>query len=162
VGSDRPFLLGPGEGRAFWSLGGRFVTKVGGPTGEGRITLIEILATRAAEPPVHIHHREDESWYVIDGQLSFHVAGEVLVATSGSFVFAPRGIAHAFTVDIEPTRLLIVAAPAGFERFMEEAGVPATGDEPPPGLQMPGPETLGPIAQRYGIEIVGPPIRDAG
>jgi quercetin dioxygenase-like cupin family protein len=162
VGRDRPFLLRPGEGRAFWSLGGRFVTKVGGPTGEGRIALIETLATRAAEPPVHIHRREDESWYVIEGQLSFHVAGEVLVATSGSFVFAPRGIAHAFTVDIEPTRLLIVTAPAGFERFMEEAGVPATGDEPPPGLQMPGPETLGPIAQRYGIEIVGPPIRSGG
>ena len=162
MASDRPYILGPGEGPAYWSLGGRFVTKLGAPSGEGRVTLVEALATRAAEPPVHIHHREDESWYVLDGQLTFHVGGQVLVAPTGSFVFAPRGIAHAFTVEIEPTRVLVLAAPAGFERFMAEAGTEAIGDEPPPELRMLGPEILGPIGERYGIEIVGPPIRVGG
>jgi mannose-6-phosphate isomerase-like protein (cupin superfamily) len=159
---DHPFMLEPGEGQSVWSLGGRFTTKLGAPTADGRFALVETLATHATEPPLHIHHREDEAWYILDGQMTFHVADQVLVATVGSFVFAPRGLAHAFTVDVEPTRVLVFATPAGFERFAEELGVEATSDVPPPGLQMPGPETLGPVAERYGIEVIGPPIRVPG
>jgi hypothetical protein len=72
----------------------------------------------------HIHHREDEAWYVLDGQMTFYVGDEVLTAGSGSFVYAPKGI-----------------------------------PVPPAGLSVPGPEVLGPVAERYGIEVVGPPIR---
>jgi hypothetical protein len=121
--------------------------------------LVEALAWQATEPPRHIHHREDEAWYVLNGQMTFHVGEDVLVATSGSFAFAPRGIPHAFTVDVEPTRVLVLAAPAGFEGFALELGEQATDDVPPVGLKLPGPEILGPVAERYGIEIVGPPMR---
>ena len=84
---------------------------------------------------------------------------DVLAAKAGSFVFAPRGIPHAFTVDVEPSRVLLFASPSGFEMFARELGVPATGPEPPPDLEMPGPDVLGPVAERFGIEIVGPPVR---
>lgn len=155
------FLLRPEEGDALWTLGGRFTTKLTGDHSEGHLALFEAVATRAAEPPLHIHHREHEAWYVLEGQLTFHVGDAVLVATAGSFAFAPKGIPHAFTVDAEPTRVLLVAAPAGFEGFARELGVPATSDRPPEGLQVPGPEVLGPVAERYGIEIIGPPLRVA-
>ena len=62
-------------------------------------------------------------------------------------------------VDIEPSRILVITSPAGFERFVFDLGVPATGDEPPPGLSLPPRDVLMPIAQRHGIEIVGPTIR---
>ena len=158
----RAYLLRPGEGESVWSLGGRFTTKVRDIDVDGRFALVEVLATRASEPPLHIHHREHEAWYVLEGQLTLHVADDVLTATSGSFAFAPMGIPHAFTVDVEPTRVLIFATPAGFERFANDLGVPAVSDDPPAGLSVPGPDILGPAAARYGIEIVGPPIRLGG
>ena len=91
--------------------------------------------------------------------MTFYVADEVLEATPGTFVYAPRGLPHMFTVDVEPTRVLILASPAGFERFADELGVPALGDAPPAVLPLPTPEQIGPVAERYGIEVVGPPRR---
>ena len=91
--------------------------------------------------------------------MTFHVGGQAMTAGTGAFAFAPRGIAHSFTVDIEPTRVLVFATPSGFERFAMELGVPAMDEQPPIGLAVPGPDVLGPVAARYDIEIVGPPIR---
>jgi quercetin dioxygenase-like cupin family protein len=155
----RAYLLGPDQGESVWSLGGRFTVKAASTDGDGHFALVEALAYRTTEPPLHIHHREDEAWYILDGQMTLYVGGEVHVAATGSFAFAPKGIPHAFTVDIEPTRVLVLAGPAGFERFALELGEEATGNEPPADLTVPAPEVIGPVAERYGIEVVGPPIR---
>jgi quercetin dioxygenase-like cupin family protein len=155
----KPFLLRAGEGESVWSLGGRFTAKATAAVTEGRFALVESVAFRSTEPPLHIHHREDEAWYVLDGKMTFYVGDEIVEATAGCFAFAPRGIPHAFTVDAEPTRVLVLASPAGFEHFALELGQPAESDTPPAGLAMPAPEVLGPVAERYGIEVVGPPIR---
>jgi mannose-6-phosphate isomerase-like protein (cupin superfamily) len=160
-GTRRPYLYRPAEGRSVWSLGGRFTVKADAISTDGRFALIESVATRATEPPTHIHHREDEAWYVLDGQMTFYVGDEELVATAGSFAYAPMGIPHAFTVDVEPTRVLVFAAPAGFEHFALELGTEATGEDAPPDLPMPSPEVIGAVSDRYGIEVVGPPIRIA-
>lgn len=154
-----PFILRAGEGDSVWSLGGRFITKAAGEQTEGRFSLIESVASRATEPPLHIHRNEDEAWYVLDGQMTFYVGDEEFAAPVGTFVYAPRGLAHTFTVDIEPTRVLVFATPAGFEHFALELGVPATSDEAPVGLAMPSPDVLAAAAERHGIEIVGPPRR---
>jgi mannose-6-phosphate isomerase-like protein (cupin superfamily) len=160
---DKAFVLGPGDGQTVWSLGGRFTVKLGGADTDERFSVTEMLAFRTAEPPLHVHRREDEAWYVIDGHMTFYVAGEKLEAGPGAFVFGPRGVPHTFTVDVEPTRVLVFASPAGFERFALELGQPgsASSDVPPAGLAMPGPEVLGPVAERYEIEVVGPPARVA-
>jgi hypothetical protein len=94
--------------------------------------------------------------------MTLHVGGDVLIASPGSFAFAPMGIPHAFTVDVEPTRVLVLAAPGGFEGFAAELGVPTTSTAPPSDPGIPPPDVLGPIAERYGIEVVGPPIRIPG
>jgi quercetin dioxygenase-like cupin family protein len=127
-----------------------------------QFALVEALAFRATEPPLHIHHQEDEAWYILSGQMTFYVGDAAMTAEAGAFVFAPRGIPHTFTVDVEPTRVLVFASPAGFEHFAAELGKKATSDAPPPGLALPGPEILGPVAERYGIEVVGPPRRALG
>jgi len=155
----KPFLLTPGDGDSVWSLGGRFTAKATASVTEGRFALVEALAFQATEPPLHIHHREDEAWYILDGKMTFYVADEVLEATAGCFAFAPRGIPHTFTVDVEPTRVLVFATPAGFEHFALELGQPAWNDMPPDDLAMPSPDVLGPVAERYGIEVIGPPRR---
>lgn len=157
----RPILIRPGEGPSVWSLGGRFTVKLDDADSDGRFSVVEAFAGRATEPPTHIHHNEDEAWYVLDGHMTFHVDGEAYPAPSGSFVLAPQGLPHTFTVDVEPTRVLVFAAPSGFEHFALELGMPATSDEAPAGLTMPGPTELEPVAHRYGIEVVGPPWRAA-
>jgi len=159
--SPRAYVVRPGEGGPLWSLGGRFTTLLSAAETEGHVGLVEVLAWQSSEPPVHIHHREHEAWYVIEGQMTFQVGDEALVATAGCLAFAPRGIPHAFTVDIEPTRVLILATPGGFEQFVSDLGVPATSTERPADLTVPSPDVLGPIAERYGIEVVGPPLRVA-
>ena len=155
----KPFVVAAGQGQSVWSLGGRFTTKADAAVTEERFALVEALAFQSTEPPLHIHHREDEAWYILDGKMTFYVADEVLEATAGCFAFAPRGIPHTFTVDVEPTRVLLFASPAGFEHFALELGQPAHGDTPPASLAVPPPEVLGPVAERYGIEVVGPPYR---
>ncbi|MFL5680331.1 MAG: quercetin 2,3-dioxygenase [Chloroflexota bacterium] len=155
----RPVAVAPGEGQSVWSLGGRFTVKLDGTASEDRYSLVEAVAFRSTEPPLHIHRREDEAWYILDGEMTFHVGDEAHRATKGSFVFAPRGIPHTFTVDTEPTRVLVLASPGGFEHFALELGELATGDAAPRDLGVPAPEVLGPVAERYGIEVVGPPRR---
>jgi mannose-6-phosphate isomerase-like protein (cupin superfamily) len=157
----RPFLLRPGQGPSVWSLGGRFTVKADAAATEDRFSLVEALAWQSTEPPTHIHHHEDEAWYILDGQMTFVVGDTELVATAGSFAYAPRGIPHAFTVDVEPTRVLVFASPAGFEHFALELGTQAEGEDPPTDLAVPTPDVLGAIGARYGIEVVGPPIRIA-
>jgi quercetin dioxygenase-like cupin family protein len=157
----RGFVLGPGEGDAVWSLGGHFTTKARATDTDHHLALVETLAWRSTEPPLHIHHREHEAWYVLEGQMTLQVGGDRLMATAGCFAFAPKGIPHAFTVDVEPTRVLVMATPAGFEQFANDLGIPATGTVPAGTLEVPPPEVLGPIAERYGIEVVGPPLRVA-
>jgi mannose-6-phosphate isomerase-like protein (cupin superfamily) len=154
-----PFVLKPGEGPSVWSLGGRFTLKLTEKDTAGRFALVDALAFRTTEPPLHVHHREDEAWYILDGQMTFFVGEAALEARTGSFVFAPRGIPHTFTVDVEPTRVLVFASPAGFEHFALELGRVATSDEPPADLSIPGPDILAPVAARYGIEVIGPPRR---
>ena len=155
------FLVQAGDGDSVWSIGGRFTRKVGGADSSGRLSILEAVVTRTSEPRRHIHHREDEAFYVLDGQLSFHVGDDVLTAGAGSLAFAPMGIPHTFTVDIEPSRILVITSPSGFEGFVFDLGVPATSDEPPAGLSLPPREVILPVAERYGIEIVGPTIRAA-
>lgn len=152
-------MLAPGEGPAIWTLGGHFTTKVDSAAAEGRLAVLEVVATRAAEPPLHIHTREDEAWYVLDGQMTFYLDDVPYRAVRGSFVYAPMGVPHVFTVDVEPTRVLLIAAPGGFEQFAQELGIPAEGETAPTNLDLPDPSVLGPVAARYGIEVIGPPRR---
>ena len=151
----------PSEQPAVWSLGGAFRLLLEGDGSDGRFALVDAIAYRSTEPPLHIHHQEDEAWYVIDGHMTFYIGDHVLEAPSGTFVYAPRGTAHTFTVDIEPTHVLVFASPAGFEHFAMELSQPMDGGRPPADPSVPPPEALAPIAERYGIEIVGPPKRIA-
>lgn len=155
----RPYLLRPGEPGAIWSLGGHLTTKAASEATDGAFGLVEAVAFRSTEPPLHVHHREHEAWYVLSGRMTFQVGEETLVASAGCFAFAPMGIPHAFTVDEEPTRVLVITTPAGFEGFAAELGVPALSEVPPNDLVLPSPDVLGPVASRYGIEVVGPPLR---
>jgi quercetin dioxygenase-like cupin family protein len=153
-----PIFAGPGEGEALWFFGSLVTIKASAETTAGSLAVIEHLAPRGSGSPLHVHTREDEWFYVIEGELTLWVGGETIVAPAGSFAFGPKGIPHTFTVSSEEARFLLVAEPAGFDRFVRAVGEPAQRLEiPPPATDPPDVAALTAIAAEYGIEITGPP-----
>lgn len=153
-----PIALGPGEGEALWFLGILATVKSSAETTGGRVAVIEHLAPRGSGSPLHVHRREDEWFFVMEGEVTFWVGGETIVAPAGAFVYGPRDIPHTFTVTSEQARFLLVAEPAGFEDFMRALAVPAEERVlPPDTVQPPDPAVMTVAAAEYGIEVLGPP-----
>lgn len=153
-----PIFQGPDEGEALWAFGTLGTVKASADTTGGQLGLIEQLAPRGAGSPLHIHTREDEWFYVIEGELTLWVGGEVIVAPAGSFVFGPRNIPHTFLVSSDQARFLLGTNPGGFEVFMAAAGVPAERLEvPPPADSPPDIEAMTAAAATFGVQIIGPP-----
>jgi quercetin dioxygenase-like cupin family protein len=153
-----PIALRDGEGEALWFLGVLATIKASSETTDGRVAVIEHLAPEGAGSPLHVHHREDEWFYVTEGELTFWVGGRVIEAPAGSFVYGPRDIPHTFAVASPEARFLLVTEPAGFENFMRALAVPAqTRTLPPATSEPPDPERMMALAAEYGIEILGPP-----
>jgi quercetin dioxygenase-like cupin family protein len=151
-----PIALRPDEGEALWFLGLLGTIKASAETTDGRVAVVDNLAPRGAGAPLHVHRREDEWFFVTEGELTFWVGGQVIVAPVGSFVYGPRDIPHTCEVTSDEARFLLVAEPAGFEAFMRAAGEPARAHTLPPPPPT-GPARLTAAAAEYGIEILGPP-----
>ena len=136
---------------------GRYTIKVAAEQTDGR--LVQLLGSdrRGGAPPLHIHHNEDETFFVIEGELSFFVGQKRIEATAGDFVFAPRNVPHTFLVKSDHAEYLSSFAPAGAERFFGEVAPRVVPGESPPPPMRPDPGEFGRIAATYGIEIVGPP-----
>lgn len=153
-----PIALQQDEGEALWFLGFLVTIKASSETTDGRVAVMEHLAPRGAGTPLHVHHNEDEWFYVTEGELTFWVGGQVITATAGSFVYGPRDIPHTFAVTSEQARFLLVTEPAGLERFVRAGSEPAhTLTIPAPPSDPPDPAQLAALAGNYGMEILGPP-----
>ena len=153
-----PIALRDGEGEALWFLGQLATIKSATETTGGRVAVIEGLAPRGSGSPLHVHHNEDEWFYVLDGELTLWVGGQVITAARGSFVYGPRHVPHTFTVSSEQARFLLVVEPAGFEGFVRTLGEPARQLViPPPLTEPPDMVAMARLAGEYGMEILGPP-----
>ena len=156
--ASAPIALQPGEGDARWFLGSLVTIKSTATTTGGGPCVMENHSPKGGGSPLHVHRNEDEWFYVMEGELTFWVGGEVTVAPAGSFVYGPRGIPHTFLVSSDEARYLLVTEPGGFEGFVHALSVPA--EElalPPAGVAPPAPEEMMAVAASYGLEIVGPP-----
>ena len=153
-----PISLKHEEGEALWFFGALVIVKASSETTAGRVTVIEHLAPEGSGPPVHVHHREDEWFYVIEGDLTFWVGGRIIKAPTGSFVYGPRDIPHTFKVTSPQARSLVVTEPAGFEKFMRALGEPAAAHTiPPASVLLPSRDRIIAAATQFGLEILGPP-----
>jgi quercetin dioxygenase-like cupin family protein len=156
----RAFGLEEGEGDARWWLGVSLATiKATGKETGGLYTLVEVLEPEGEEAPLHVHHNEDEGFWVLEGELTFEVGDQTIKASPGSFLFGPRDVPHRYTVDTGPAKLLFVLSPAGFEEFIyatsepaEELVLPPPPEGPPDPAEM---EQLGALARQYGCELLG-------
>jgi len=157
--SVREFWRGPDEGDGIWLLGGLYTFKARGVETAGAYSLFEVRGQVAA--PRHFHEREEEAFYVVDGEVTLALGDKTIEGTAGTFAFVPRGIEHAFTIESREARLLLFVTPgnAGHEDLFTEMGELATAHVvPPPPSGPPDVERLAAIAARHGTSIVGPPI----
>ena len=154
----RALTLGPGEGDAIWFLTNRITIKAAARATGGAYGLFEAELPAGFSPPLHVHHREDESFWILEGEFTVRCGERTFRASPGSFVFAPRGIPHTFVVDgSAPGRLLTLLTPGGSEAFFAGVGRPAEGDGLPPPAPFDIPR-LKEVGARFGIDIVGPPM----
>jgi mannose-6-phosphate isomerase-like protein (cupin superfamily) len=153
----RGYALAAGEGEASWWLGGLATIKATGKETGGRYTLVEVLEPDGAEAPLHVHHNEDEGFWILEGELTFRVGDQTLQASPGSFVFGPKGVPHTYRVAAGPAKLLFILSPAGFEELIHATSEPAEAltlpppSEPPTEAEM---ESLAAIVRQYGAEIL--------
>jgi uncharacterized RmlC-like cupin family protein len=125
--------------------------------------LMEMVAPKGLEPSRHLHHRDDEGFYVLEGNLTFYVGDEVHEAGPGTFAFLPHGVPHSYTFETDVVRMLAIVAPGGIEqhfrdpRFAKPAEAPTL---PPPSTEPPDMAVLEELAKdlaSYDTEVVGPP-----
>lgn len=155
------YQLGPEQGDIRWYMGCLFDWKAVGTQTDGRFSIVETTIRRGVEPPLHVHAREDEAFYVLEGEIDFQVGDEIRAASPGSFVFAPHGIPHTFSLRTDVARTLILLAPAGLEQAFHEFSEPAQEHslQPEP---VPEPD-LAHIETRdrdFGVTYVGPPLAE--
>ncbi len=140
-------------------LVGRYTVKVASEQTEGRLFQLLCHDRRGGAPPLHVHHREDEGFYIIEGELTFQIGEETIKASPGSFVFGPKDVPHTYTVDSGPAKLLFILSPPGFEECVYATSEPARESTLPPPPEGPPSEEemeqLGAIVRQYGCEVLG-------
>jgi quercetin dioxygenase-like cupin family protein len=150
----RPVATGP----AFWGPGDHYTFLVTGEESGGAYFAMEALVPPGGGPPPHIHTREDETFYLLEGQLEFLLGEELRIAGPGDFVNVPRGTVHRFlNTGTETARVVLTFTPAGIDRWFRE-----TLDEAPNEVNADDvPDNIAEVAARYeataadyGIEFV--------
>ena len=121
---------------------GWYLAHVRGDHTHDRFSLIELVAPAGDMAPLHVHRRDDETFYVLDGELTLYVGDDVLTAGAGVCVHAPRNLAHTYRVtSAQAARWLVISSPAGFEDLVARMDT------------MPAER----LFVEYGIELLGPP-----
>jgi mannose-6-phosphate isomerase-like protein (cupin superfamily) len=155
-------FLGPGEGEPLWFLTNRMTVKATARTTGGGFGLLESLIAPGFSPPLHIHHAEDESFWVLEGTVTMRCGDRTFRAGPGSFAFLPRNVPHTFVVEGDtPARMLTLLTPGGGEGVFIAGGRPAERDGLPPPTP-PDIEALKRLSAQYAGEVVGPPMKPTG
>lgn len=151
-----PFLVAAGKDRLGGTLhvfGAETSVKISSHDSGGAYSLMEAITPANSGPPLHLHQREDEWWYILEGNFLFEIDGAQLHAGPGDTVFAPRGSRHTFqNVGATLGKTLVTVVPGGLDMFFQEISAAV-----PPGTP-PEPAVLLPIFAKYGLELLGPPL----
>jgi quercetin dioxygenase-like cupin family protein len=155
----RLYCVPAGEGVAdVWFKTGRLTVKAAAADTGGGFSQFETDDPRGTATALHIHRNEDETFYVLEGEVTLFVGGERFDLAAGDYAFAPRDAPHAYVVRSERARMLVTYCPAGLEGLFVTLGVPVVGEvgAPAEDVSLPIEETIERFAA-YGVEVVGPP-----
>ena len=153
--SITPFAVASDAGDARWWLGSLAVIKATAADTGGRLTIVEITEPPNSEQPWHVHHREDEGFWLLDGDVTFEVGDRVVEAHAGDYVFGPRDIPHRYTTGPDGCRMLFLMTPGGFEDLVIAMSEPAASRSlPPPPEQEPDWTQVAAVARAHGCELL--------
>ena len=150
----QPFSVDLSTAPAYWSLGELLTVLASAEQTGGAYSLMEERLPRGAEPPPHVHSREDEAFFVLEGSLTVRVGDNIFPAAPGSFVFCPRDVPHLLTVESDEVRMLTLCSPGGVEQLFVELGEPARARTLPPDGEEPDVDRVITLAAHYGAEVL--------
>ena len=150
-----PLAVSSDEGEARWWFGTLAVIKTTAAETGGQLTTIEVTNPPGFEAPLHVHHRDDEGFWILEGDVTFEVGDATIQAHAGDYVFGPRDIPHRYTVGDAGCRMLFIMTPGGFEDLVLEMSEPAGSRSlPPPSDEEPDWERIAAIAEAHGNELL--------
>jgi len=150
-------FVAPGEGRSLWVADGMMTSKASADDTSGAYALTDSTVPPQGGPSPHRHHREDEVFWLLEGELGVLVGQSTFRVGAGSFVYLPKGVLHSYrNASDGPARFLTLMVPAGLEAFFLEAGAPGTDLSSPPPFGEEDIVRLLEAAPRYGVEIPPP------
>lgn len=150
----QPIALRSDEGEARWWFGQLAVLKTTADDTAGQLTIVEITAPPGLETPLHVHRRDDEGFWVLEGDLTFEVGDATIEAHAGDYVFGPRDIPHRFTIGEQGCRMLFILVPAGIEDLIR-----ATSETAPSRTIPPPPEKEPSLEEIEGLKAI---VKDHG
>ncbi len=152
----KPVAVAKDEGEARWWLGELAVIKATAADTGGQMSIIEVTHLPGAEAPLHVHHREDETFWILEGSATFEVGDTTIEAHAGDYLFGPRDIPHRYTVGNAGCRMLFIMTPGGFEKLVIAMSEPAGSRTlPPPSEKEPDWEHVAAVAAANGCELLG-------
>jgi quercetin dioxygenase-like cupin family protein len=151
-----PIAVKASGGEARWWFGSLAVVKASAADTGGQLTIIEVTEPPGAEAPLHVHHREDEAFWILEGGATFEVGDLVIEAGAGDYLFGPRDIPHRYTVGPNGCRMLFICTPGGFENLVIDMSEPAAARTlPPPPESEPDWGHVARVAKENGAELLG-------
>jgi len=153
-----PAAVRTSEGEARWWFGGLAEIKATAADTGGQMTIVEVTQHPGAEAPLHVHYRDDEGFWVLEGDVTFEVGDQTIEASAGDYVFGPRDIPHRFTVGDQGCRMLFILVPGGIEDLIRATSEPAPSRTlpPPPEAEPTSEEMEGlkAVIKEHGYELL--------
>jgi quercetin dioxygenase-like cupin family protein len=147
-------VLAPGEGRVLQSGPGRdLVFKLTGEETGGAFDYFVVGVAPHGGPPLHVHHRQEETIHVTKGRFKVQIGEEIFYCNEGDFAYLPSQVPHAFlNLTDEPAEIIVVYTPGGGHKFFEEFG-PLSRSGPP------DPKVVAPLFEKHNMTLLGPPLK---
>ena len=150
-----PLAVPSGEGEARWWFGALAIIKTTAAETDGQLTIVDVTNPPGLEAPLHVHYRDDEGFWILEGSVTFVVGDTTIEAGAGDYVFGPRNIPHRFTVGDSGCRMLFIMVPGGLEDVIRATSEPAaTLTVPPPPDEEPDIDAIKAIVKEHGYELL--------
>lgn len=151
----KPLVVRNDEGEARWWFESLAVIRATAEDTGGRMTIVEVREPPGQEAPLHVHHREDEAFYILEGSATIQVGDESFEVGPGDYALGPRDIPHRYSIGPQGCRMLFICTPGGFEKLVREMSVPAERRTlPPPYDEEPDWDHVAAVAEANGCELL--------
>jgi quercetin dioxygenase-like cupin family protein len=150
-----PLAVSSNQGDARWWFGTLAVIKTTAAQTGGQVTIIDVTNPPGFEAPLHVHHRDDEGFWILEGSATLKVGDTTIEASTGDYVFAPRDLPHRYTVGDAGCRMLFIMVPGGMEDIVRATSQPAARlTLPPPPDKEPDIDAIKAISEKHGYELL--------